>query len=862
MKIAQSLFSTKIVACVLLFVQSVQAQEIIDSVNTNISKDTSWNKLLAGDKLLVNSQLLNPAGQSVNIVKGDRVLNLEFVHQQHLLVAKTNRHLSIIGVKDFKVIQHFDYPEEKEIGSMNGLAVDGNDSTIYFTGLQKNLYVGNVSKSGAFTLAKKIDLSDNNKKTNPLGIGLGNNHIALVTLAITNQVAVVDLLKGKILSKIPVGVCPYAVTINKDKTIAFVSNFGGPHPEKGDKTEKSAGTDVAVDERSVALRGSITVIDIKSRKKIAEIATRIHPESMTLSPDGKWLYVADDSGDGISVIDAKTYKVVQTINTKPDPSLPYGSLTAGLTFSPNGKVLLAANAGNNAIALIDPTHPQDGPYGFIAAGGFPGAVCVSGNQLFIGNVTPIKGGIQKVALPSNKAELDAYTADAKRGFHLIEILRAQAEANLGAKPKPIPDNPGEPSSIKHVVYVIRENKKFDQVLGDFGKGNCDPNLVEFSKEITPNTHDLAKQFVMLDNYYCNGINSSDGHQWAIQGITTPYHEKDFSNGHCAYDFGTDPLSYAGCGFIWDHLLRKGISFRNFGETDLAEITKGSTWTDLYNSWKNKNDSAQFKCVYQIGTLKKYSDMRFPGWNMNIPDQIRADVFIKALEEYEAAGSLPEFMIVYLPNDHTSGYSEKTPTPRAYVADNDLATGRVIEALSKSSFWKDMVVFVNEDDPQSGTDHVDGHRSFCLVAGPYVKRDTVISNFYNQSSVLHTICQIFGVQPMNQLVATAPLMTECFQETPNYSAYSCLTPSVPINEMNPAKEAIKSKTTAKLAPLTEKLDFSMPDLIDHDALLFSEYVWSTVHGDKPFPKEYFGAHGKGLKALGLKIDARFKDEDDD
>src|SRR6185503_8127579 len=202
---------------------------------------------------------------------------------------------------------------------------------------------------------------------------------------------------------------------------------------------------------------------------------------------------------------------------------------------------MAANAGNNAIALIDPNHPQAGPYGFIAAGGFPGAVCANGNDLFIGNVTGLKGQVQKVALPAGKTELDNYTADAENGFHFSEILRAQAEASLNVKPKTIPTNPGEPSLIKHVVYIIRENKKFDQVMGDFGKGNCDPRLVEFSKAITPNTHDLAKQYVLLDNYYCNGVNSSDGHQWEIQGITTPYHEKDFSNGHCAYDFGTDPL---------------------------------------------------------------------------------------------------------------------------------------------------------------------------------------------------------------------------------------------------------------------------------------------------------------------------------
>jgi len=861
MNTGQPFFSKIIFMSLLLVTQSIQAQ-VVPEPRKDIRKpvDTSWSHFLAGDKLLANGQLLNPAGQSLDLTKGTRVLNLETARQQRLLIAKTNKRLSFIDANDFKTLGHFDYPD-KESGSMNGLAVGDNDSTIYFTGLQKNLYIGSISGSGVFTLTKKIDLSVNNKSTNPLGIGLCENNIALVALAITNEIAVVDLQKGKLLTTIPVGVCPYAVVLSKDKKLAFVSNFGGPHAKKGDRTEKSAGTEVAVDERSVALRGSVTVIDVQSRKKLADIVTRIHPESMVLSPDGKLLYVTDDSGDGISVIDVRNFKVLHTISTKPDPSLPYGSLTTALAFSSDGKTLLAANAGNNSIALIDPQHPHKAPYGFIAAGGFPGTICTAGNNLFIGNVTALKGEVQKVELPSGKAEIASYTAEARKGFHFIDLLRAQAGANLSAKPKPIPNNPGEPSSIKHVVYIIKENKKFDQVLGDFGKGNCDPKLVEFGRETTPNTHELAKQFVLLDNYYCNGVNSSDGHQWAIQGITTPYHEKDFSNGHCAYDFGTDPLSFAGCGFIWDHLLRKGISFRNFGETDLAEITKGKTWTDVYNAWKNKNDSARYQCSYAMKNLEKYSDLRFPGWNMNITDQVRADAFINALKEYEATGNLPEFIVIYLPNDHTSGYSEENPTPRAYVTDNDWATGKVVEALSKSSFWKDMAIFINEDDPQSGTDHVDGHRSFCMVAGPYVKRDTIISHFYNQSSVLHTICQIFGVPPMNQLVAAAPLMTDCFKENPDYTAYSCLAPTVSINELNPRKDLIKSKTTARLAPLTQKMDFSKPDLIDKDALLFSEYVWSTIHGDKPFPKAYFGGHKKGLKALGLKADPKSEEDDD-
>jgi len=857
-----------IVSCFLLVLSAAAQSSVIKSPerrkDVRAPADTSWGHLSAGDKMFANSELFSPAGQSLDLAEGTRVLNLGLAQQKKFLIVKKNTGISVIAADSFKVVSEFDY-EKDEAGSMYGLAVDANDSTVYFTGAQKNLYIGNIDKSGVLTLTQKINLSVGNKTTTPLGIGLCDDNIALVALAIPNQVAVVDIAKGKILSNIPVGVCPYAVIISNDKRFAFVSNFGGPHPQKGDRTEKSAGTDVAVDSRSVALRGSVTVIDIKARKTIAEITTRIHPESMVLSPDGSLLYVSDESGDGISVVDAKTFKVVQTITTKPDASLPYGSLTTALAFSPDGKVLCAANAGNNSVALINPAMPQKGPYGFIAGGGFPGALCVDEHDIFIGNVTPLKqGALQKVALPNNKAQLDAYTIEAKKGFHFIEMLRAHAEANLNAMPVPVPANTGEPSAIKHVVYIIRENKKFDQELGDIGMGNCDPELVQFGDSVTPNAHNLAKQFVLLDNYYCNGVNSSDGHQWAIQGITTPYHEKDFSGGRCAYDFGTDPLCYAGCGFIWDHLLRKGISFRNFGETDLAEVTAGKTWANIYDAWKNKSDSVWYKCSYQMGSLEKYSDLRFPGWNLSITDQVRADWFIKALQEYEAKGSLPEFIILYLPNDHTSGYGEGIPTPRAYVADNDLATGRVIQALTKSPFWKDMAIFVNEDDPQSGTDHVDAHRSVCYIASPYAKRNTVLSKFYNQSSVLHTICQIFGVQPMNQMVAMAPLMTDCFVPNPDYTGYTSLTPIVAINEMNPPKEKM-SKTTALLAPLTQKMDFSKPDLIDSDALMFSKYIWSTIYGDKPFPEKYFAVQPKHLKALGLQLDVKYKDafsDDDD
>lgn len=845
--------------------ETVAAKNIHAPAATNAPPAGDWTLQPAwhhNSNLAQTGHLLSPAGTAIR-VKG-RVMSLALAKGGKILVAKTDSALVTVDADTFKVIQQYAFPEPKDGGSMHGLAVSADGGTVYFTGKDKNLYSGTIDEAGALVFGPTVDLTVNKQAgPNPLGIALTpDGQRAVVALAVANQVVVVDLKLHQVIASVPVGVCPYGVAISPDGRTAFVSNFGGGRARPGDATEISAGTAVAVDGRSVALRGSVSVIDLKRNRVVAEIATGIHPEALTLSPDGQRLYVVDASGDGIAVINLATRKLVGQLDTKPQADLPYGSLTTGVAVSADGKVLFAANAGNNAVALLQPGRSEAPPYAFIPAGGFPGALAVRGNELFIGNVLGYYGDLQKVTLPATEAEREKMTAAARQGFHLAEMVRAQARAESGVPAKPVPEHPGEPSLIKHVVYIIKENKKFDQVLGDIGRGNCEPKFCEFPRATTPNTHALADRFVLLDNYYCNGVLSCDGHQWAVQGLTSPIREKDWSNRHITYNFGEDPLCYAGGGFIWDHLLRHGVSFRNYGQMDVPLVDRKVKWTNNYDAWKNGTGPIQFTPNYKLETLRRYSDLRYPGWDMEIPDQLRADVFLTALGEFERAGRMPEFVILYLPNDHTQHGAKGSPTPRAYVADNDLATGRVLEALSHSRFWPDMAVFVNEDDPQTGNDHVDGHRSFCLLAGPYVKQGgTVISRFYNQDSVLHTICRIFGVPPMNQLVAMAPVMTECFQSTPDLTPFACVPAAVAINELNPDPKKAASKTQARLAPKTEKLDFTAPDQIDKQAALFSRWVWSTVRGDEPFPQGYMGAHGKGLAALGLKLDPQAVVEED-
>lgn len=831
-------------------------------------EDIDWSLLnvhgKTGPDLAETGHGIRPAGTSIR-VKG-RIMSMALARGGKFLVVKANTHITVVDADSFAIVNEVPFPKESaakaDRGSMHGITVGPDGSSLYITGNLRNLYQAKLGADGRITFGTPIPLIREKANANPLGVAITpDGKRAVVALSVTNEAVIVDLAKRDIISRIPLGVCPYEVVISRDGRTAFVSNFGGGRAREGDKTENAAGTDVAVDDRSVALRGSVSVINLRTSAVVAEIPTGIHPEAMTLSRDGSQLLVTDDSGDRVSAIDLTTRRIVRRFSTKPDAGLPYGSLTNGVAVNDNS--IFTVNAGNNAVAVIDPAKPE-APVAFLAAGGYPGALCVRGNEVFIGNIYGYQGNLQKVVVPADAAALEKLTADAKQGFRLPEMLRSQLRALSGAAPKAIPDRAGEPSPIKHVVFIIKENKKFDQVFGDIGRGNADPKLCEFPRATTPNTHALADNFVLLDNYYCSGVLSSVGHQWTVQGLTTPYREKDWNNARSPYDFGKDPLSYAGCGFIWDHLLRKGISFRNFGELAVMKTPRKPIWKEYYEPWSQKTDGPGYEAVYNIETLRRYSDMRFPGWEMAIPDQVRADSFLTALGEFEKAGTMPEFTIIYLPNDHSVGGRIGWPTPRAYVADNDLALGRVVEGLSKSSFWKDMAVFSIEDDPQTGADHVDGHRSFCLIASPYAKRGgAVVSRFYNQSSVLHTICRIFGVEPMNQLVALSPVMSECFQEVPDYTPFTCLTSEIALNETNPDPKNAPGKMQSRLAPKTYHLDFSKPDCIDEDALVFSQWEWSTVRGEEPFPVAYFGAHGKGLKALGLRLDPNVtEDEDED
>ena len=801
-----------------------------------------------GSDMLYTSQQLKPEGEMIDF--GGRFCSIALARDGKFILIKTSTQLVSVDADAFKGVQQTAFPHGNG-GSMHGLTVAADGARAYVTGGKDRLFVVDVMTNGAFTFSGSITLAEGGKPTNPLGVALmPDGQRAVVARSIANDVVVVRLATGKIEARVPVGTCPYGVAVSRDGRWAFVSNYGGRRPRKGEPTERSAGSDVAVDPRSIPLTGTVSVIDLAGKPHVAhELVVGLHPSELLMSPDGSRLYVANTGGDSVSVIDPAKHRVIDTLDTKVDSQLPWGSLPDGLALSEDGQTLYVANAGINAVVCIRLDTPTSPPR-LIPAGWYPGGVCVRGQELFVSNV---RNGLQKIAPARNEEEIMARDARARDNAHLAFALRAAERSTSTVKPVPVPERLGEPSVIKHVVYVIKENKTYDQILGDLGKGNGDPKLCNYDRTVVPNHKSLAETFALLDNYYCNGVNSSDGHAWCLQGLTTPYREKDRNGYRCAYDFGTDALFPAACGFMWDQVLLAGRSFRNYGELDFPEKRGGKTYHDFYKDWQSKAGKTGFRCVYQIDALRKYSCPTFPGWDLAIPDQVRADAFLKDLAAFEAGGTYPDFVILYLPNDHTGGELKA----QSYLADNDLALGRCIEGLSKSRFWKDMAVFVIEDDPQSGHDHVDGHRSICFVASPYAKRGVIVSKFYNENTVLHTMDQILALSPLNQLVAAAPTMEDCFQDTPDFTPYTCLVPEFPLAVPKSAPMPPRTRAEKKLAARISALDFSKPDVIDEDALNRSQ--WMETRPGECYPAAYAGPHGKGLKALGLTL-ADFDDDD--
>ena len=740
-----------------------------------------------------------------------------------------------------------------------------------------SLKVFAVAPDGTVTPSHSVPLplanAPRRKEDIPSGLAFSPDGARLYVCGnLSNQLVELDATTGQVLRTFPVGVAPYAVVLVGTK--AYVSNWGGRRPGPGDLTGPAGrGTIVRVDaEKHIASEGSVTVIPlattIAAPTRSTEILTGLHASALAVSPNGHYVVCANAAADTLSVIDTRTDTVVETIWVKPKPSDLFGASPNALAFDPSGRRLYVANGTQNAIAVVrfDPADRESKLEGLFPVGWFPGALVFDAPRrtIAVANIKGLpeskkrqaetgamgfnskhySGSLSLVPVPTAN-DLPKLSETVWRNLRRDAVIAARLPARPGQLPRAIPERIGEPSRIKHVVYVIKENRTYDQVFGDIPAGNGDPSLCIFGERITPNQHQLVRDFVLLDNTYCAGILSADGHQWSTTAFATDYLEKSFAGFPRSYpdgmgEDGQDALAYSPAGFIWDNALKHRVSIRNYGEFMAPAVTwrdgrKGTPdFTTCFRTWQGTSDAAVFKSYPMVETIRAISPPHYVGWEMNVPDQYRADVFLRELRDFEAKGEFPALTIICLPNDHTSGTKKGAPTPAACMADNDLAFGRIVEGLSHSRFWKEMAIFGIEDDPQAGWDHVSGYRTTAYVISPYAKRKSVVSTHYNTTSIIRTLEQILGLPVMNQFDASATPMADCFTETPDFTPFTALAANIPLDQMNPDPVTITDPILRKDAVASARMNFRDVDKAPEDPL--NRILWRAMKGSRiPYPE---------------------------
>jgi hypothetical protein len=410
-------------------------------------------------------------------------------------------------------------------------------------------------------------------------------------------------------------------------------------------------------------------------------------------------------------------------------------------------------------------------------------------------------------------------------------------------PVPIPERVGEPSLFKHVIFIIKENHTYDINLGDMKEGNGDPSLCLYGEEVTPNQHAIAREWVLLDNTYTSGTNSADGHQWTVSGVANSYMEQNFSVKARSYPFnGGDPLAYSPKGFLWNSVVNAGKKVRVYGEfvnnpkiVDTTGVSKSPTWTEIWDDYKAGGHRFEMNALTDNAALTPHLHPHCVGFPLTVSDQWRADQYLADFKGWVEKGEMPALTIMLLPADHTSGTKPGLPTPRAAVADNDLALGRIVDEVSHSIFWPETLILVIEDDSQLGLDHVDGHRTTAYCISPYTKRGTVISEVYNHTSLLRTMGLVLGLPAMNRFDRTATSMHACFTQERNDQPFTHLENRIPLDELNPPLTSLKGSAKQNaLACL--KLDWS--DVDRANATVLARAVWAVDRPTTPFPKSKF------------------------
>jgi YVTN family beta-propeller protein len=798
-KIINKMMFRKLIStvAVLLFVFCVSGQK------PNAVQNKSSRKQIT----LPNGWKLSPAGRSLPL--GDLPLNIAVSPSKQLIAVTNNgqsvQSIQLIDTKAERVLDNIVIPK-----SWYGLAFSADEKFLYASGGNDNWILQYAISNKKLQLKDSIKLGKKwPEQISPTGIAIDDvSKTMFVVTKENHSLYLIDLKTKQIIQRDSLGAEAYACLLSPDKKELYISLWGG------DK---------------------VLVFGVPQRKIIAEVAVGDNPNELLLTRSGQYLFVANANDNSVSVIDIKQRKVLEVLNAALYPDAPAGSTSNGLALSANERTLYIANADNNSLAVFDVVQPgRSKSKGFIPVGWYPTNVKVIDKKIFVSNgkgfssfanpngpnparrtptvayqkadsvtirKTEYIGGLMKGTMSiidePNDETLAIHSTQvyANTPYTKEKELNAQGEAD-----NPIPMKVGNPSPIKHVFYIIKENRTYDQVLGDMAEGNGDTSLVLFGERITPNQHKLAREFVLLDNFYVDGEVSSDGHNWSTSANATDYLEKNWPT-----DYGGRGGSYAGEakraianpkeGFIWDYCKRAGVSYRTYGE--FADNFKAN-----------------------IPALEGHFCPYFTSWDETVRDTTRFYQWKREFDSLVAAKALPQFNSLRFINDHTEGLRPGRPTPFAHVADNDWAVGLFVEYLSKSPVWKESVVFIVEDDAQNGPDHVDAHRTTAYVAGPHVKRKFVDHTMYSTSSMLRTIELILGLPPMSQYDAAATPMWRCFTNSADLSSFKAVASSINLDDKNTATTASAIKSM--------QFDFSQEDRIPD--LAFSEVIWKAVKGE--------------------------------
>src|SRR5499427_2294229 len=833
-----------------------------------------------GSWVVGDGQILTPAGIQVDL--GIRVrakaiaLNPSLKnHTAAVLTLGATQAVEIFDTNTGTVLQNYIAAGQDPSGSYSGIAYSADGKHLVFSQDSSNVTIADVTDDGLLKGGAQVSVPADSSyiacfpnsplgayarpcgtfytpsTSYPGGVALSSDgKSAYALLNQNNTLTKIDLTANPLKQgkQIRVGNAPHSILISNDGTTAYVSNEGGRAATESDFQIYSAGTEIVADPVvGAAITGTVSVVDLATLKVTGSISTGLHPTGMAFY--GRFLLVANAYSDSISVIDTATKKVTRTIDLGLPIGVPgegkpaYGAAPNSIAVDVKRNVAYVALYNANAIGVIDLTSDATAPVlGMIPVAYAPSSVVLDENDnvLIVANDKGVgtrysfetdygvtgynthqdNGTVSIITVPDS-VTLASMTSQVFKNNHwdLTQNIQSASGGSPNTKPVAIPAKVGDPSLIKHVFLIIRENRTYDQVLGDVPAGNGDPALAVFGANVTPNAHQLVKRFSLLDNFYDPSRQSADGHQWIVEGMA-PYADDiqspDWVRSYPGGNAG-DALAYQNKGSLFSEAEAAGLSVKIYGEYvewDTFQQPNGSTkepsWSQFYADSQcfeggpgcaSPGTPGETTLYYQntvqaqssLPAVSNYLIKNFPVFDLGIPDQFRVDLWVQDFNQDLAAGTVPALSIMWIMSDHTGG----PPTAAAQQADNDLAVGRIVDYISHSSVWSSSAIFMEEDDAQNGVDHVDGHRSPGYIVSPYaVQYGSTDHTYYTQVNVTRTIEQILGLTPMNQFdLVASPMRTTFVKGTPpaaNFKPWTHVPNQVPLDE----------GVTASIAPATD------------------------------------------------------------